>query len=178
MFRVAGSLLALTLVTFTAAVASPAKAPSPASGDAVRAEVQAFVKRYIDAANKADVSAMMEMFCRCDNVSSVTDGAITHGWEAIREDTDQFAGKQGTFRFALGTIDVEPLGAGYALAVAPLVVTVASPDDTLEANGALTLLLEREGGKWRILHEHMSGQEPDQDLGPGDDDQDPGMDGE
>ena len=181
MFRMVVLLLALVLVpsTFRAVPASAAAASSrSASPDAIRADIQAFVKRYIEAANRADATAMSEMFRRGSDVSSITDGVISRGWDAIREDDDQIAGKEGTYRFALGTIDVTPLGAAYALAVAPVVVTVAAGADSIQADGALTLVLEKRGGAWKILHEHMSGQEPeqDQDLDPGDGDQDPGPD--
>lgn len=189
MLRLVALLLCLILVSSTAraerarSAGGPGVATLAAASDrsnapgAGRAEVQAFVKGYLDAANRADVTAMMEMVSRRTDVSSITDGFITRGWEAIRQDNDQFAGKEGAFRFSLGTIDVTPLGSGYALAVAPVVVTVVAGEDTLQADSALTLVLEKTGGKWRILHEHMSGQEPeqDQDLGPGDDDSDPGI---
>lgn len=178
-------LLSLLLAAPGAARAAGGKAPPAPSGgrasttdDAARTQVQRFVEGYLDAANRADVSAMMEMFSRREDVSSVTDGVITRGWESIREDNDQFAGKEGQFRFSPGTIDVTPLGPGYALAVAPVVVTVVAGGDTLQADSALTLLLEKVEGKWKILHEHMSGQESedDQDLEPGDGDGDQGGD--
>ncbi|HEX7078278.1 MAG TPA: nuclear transport factor 2 family protein [Candidatus Eisenbacteria bacterium] len=192
MNRTAATLLLTILVASTAAhsgSAAPA-APAPAGktsttakaprgAEAARAEVQAFVKGYIDAANRADVTAMMEMVSRRPDVSSVTDGVITRGWESIREDNDQFAGKEGTYKFSLGSIDVTPLGPGFALAVAPVAVTVVTDQDTLQADSALSLVLEKSAGKWKIVHEHMSGQEPegDQDLDNGDGEGDPGPEG-
>lgn len=35
----------------------------------------------------------------------MNDGAITHGWNAIRAGTDQITGKEGLFRFDVATMD-------------------------------------------------------------------------
>jgi len=148
-----------------ALAAAGAVRPSAAAGhpDSSRAEVQQFVKSYVEAQNRADATAMMEMFIRKPAASSINEGRLMHGWEAIRDAADEMAGAEGSFKLALGTMEIASLGAGNALVVAPFTLTVGSDDGSTQIHGALTLVLEKAGGKWKIIHEHQSAQPPDED---------------
>ena len=127
----------------------------------VRAEVQAFVKSYAQTANAGDISGHMELYSREASLTSIDDGAILRGWDAIRTQADSVTGQEGSFHFALGSIDVTPLGAGYALAVAPFVATIATEEGTVERRGALTLILKKTSSGWLIVHDHTSTQPDD-----------------
>jgi uncharacterized protein (TIGR02246 family) len=144
-------LIALTSVALFATSAIGAQTPT-----SKRAEIQRFVRAYIDAHNKADATALMEALKRSADVTSVNDGQITRGWEGIRTQTDELTGREGSFKLAIGTMDVTALGASYALVVAPTTITVATPQGPVEARGAMTLLLERVPGSWKIINEHYS----------------------
>ena len=122
----------------------------------VRTEVLAFVRAFEYAANKADVAAVMEMYDRSPSLTSVTDGQIVRGWEAVREDANQVLGKEGYYKISMGSFDVIPLGATRAVAVGPLVVTIQTANGPLEAKQALTMVLEKRQGKWVIIHDHTS----------------------
>ena len=166
-------LCTMLLLTLSPIVASGAGTPAvtkptpAATTETTRTEVQAFVKGYIDAVNRADVTAMMEMFSREPGVTSVADGEIERGWDAIRTDADQIVGKEGSYKFSIGSIDVTPLGTSYALMVAPLTVKAPAPQDSAEAPGAMTLLVKKSGKTWLIVHEHWSSkpQEEEQQEG-------------
>jgi uncharacterized protein (TIGR02246 family) len=148
MFRVRLLALALTL-----GLVGCASQPSP---DVVRQEVQDFVRKYADAANKGDVTALMEMVSREQGVTSTSDGVISRGWEAIRAGNDAMVGKDGSYKFSIGSVDVRPLGASNALAVATMTATVAAEGQTAQQEGAMTLVLEKSKDGWKILHEHFS----------------------
>ena len=110
----------------------------------VRSEVQQSVKTYADALNRADVSGVLELYARVPNVTSVGDGDITRGWESIRTDTDSLlTGGSGRFSAALGSIDVTPLGAEYALAVAPYTLTVPTQRGPVQVRGAISFVWQR-----------------------------------
>src|SRR5436853_4549113 len=90
---------------------------------------QQFVKSYVRAMNHSDVGSMMKMFSKSSSVTSVGDGTISHGWHSIQTDAQQFVGREGTFRFVVGSVEVTPLGQSYVLAVAPLTVQTIGQDD-------------------------------------------------
>jgi uncharacterized protein (TIGR02246 family) len=121
-----------------------------------RAEIQRFVRAYVEAHNKADATALMEAVKRSPDVSSVNDGQITRGWEGIRTQTDELTGKEGSFKVSIGTMDVTPLGPSHALVVAPTTITVTTAQGPVEARGAVTLVLEKAAGSWKIINEHYS----------------------
>jgi ketosteroid isomerase-like protein len=141
-----------------------AAAPPAAGADALRADVQAFVKAYVDAQNKVDASAVMEMTSKRAGVASISMGDITRGWEAIRTDMDSMVGAEGQITMALGTIDVSPLGTGFALAFAPCTITMVSVHGRIQMHGAFTVVLEKAAGKWKVFHEHSSIQLPSEDA--------------
>lgn len=132
-------------------------AAAPLSPAETRTEVQAAVKAYADMLNRADVSAVLELYDRGPSVTSVGDGEITRGWESIRTEVDStLTGLQGAFSASLGSIDVTPLGSAHALAVAPYTITVTSSSGPLQMRGAMSLVLQRTDSKWVIVHEHSS----------------------
>ena len=136
-------------------------APAFGATDAMRSQVQEFVKTYVDAQNRVDASAQMEMVSKKSGVSAISMGEIRRGWEAIRADVDETVGSEGLFKISIGTIDVEALGPSFALAYAPCTMTFRTADGELQLRGAVTLVLDKSSGKWKVLHEHGSAQLPE-----------------
>lgn len=137
-------------------VAIPALAQTP---DTLSNEVQKFVRTFVEASNKADAKAVMEMYSRKPSVSSIDDGKITRGWEAIRSETNEIVGHEGRYKISLGSIEVTALGPTYTLAVAPYTMALVTEDGaTFQIRGAITLVLEKAAGKWQIIHDHTSSQ--------------------
>ena len=120
------------------------------------AEVREAVRAYFQALNEADPTAIMEMFSRNPEVTSSVEGEIIRGWEAIRIETDKIAGTGGERKWAPGTMEVLSLGAGHALVVIPVNITLTSGLGREDLAGATTLVLEKKAGHWKILHEHHS----------------------
>ena len=130
-----------------------AQQPSAAN---VRTEIQQAVRAYVDAINKADAATLVEMYSREAGVTSVGDGQITRGWDAIRSTADSIAGAEGKYKVATGSIDVTPLGSGYALALTSTILTVKSGDQEVQLRGAMTLVFKKIGAEWKIIHDHTS----------------------
>ena len=148
-------LLLVFVSMFSAFFAQPSAAQQPSD---VRAEVQAFVHQYIEAINRADGPGLMEMYARVPEVTSADNSDITHGWDAIRNDAASLA--QSHYRMTLDSVDVVPLGPGYALAVAQANYSFGTPQGALRVRGVLTLVLQKVGTAWKVLHDHSSSQNP------------------
>lgn len=134
-----------------------AQQPSAAT---VRTEILQAVRAYVDAINKADAATLVEIYSREAGVTSVGDGQITRGWDAIRSTADSIAGAEGKYKVATGSIDVVPLGPGYALALTSTILTVKSGDQEAQLRGAMTLVFKKLGGDWKIIHDHTSTVSP------------------
>ena len=134
----------------------------PAVAPLAAVSPQEFVRSYVKAMNRGDVAAMMKMFSKDAAVTSIGDGSITHGWGSIQADAQQFVGRRGTFKFTLESVEATPLGNGYSLVVAPFRAETVGQEDDVELPAAMTLILERSGTSWKVLHEHWSSK-PDDD---------------
>jgi uncharacterized protein (TIGR02246 family) len=148
----AGNVLILMAVVIGAMGAARAADSAPPA----REEIQRFVRAYIDANNGADPTAILDMVSRKPEVSMAEMGSINRGWDSIRAELDKLAGTQGTHTVSLGTMDITLLGPGYALVVASMSVDLAAGDNQAQLRGAMTLILEKSSGKWKVLHEHDS----------------------
>ncbi len=125
--------------------------------DGLVTEIRKVVHAYVDANNRADLGAMMEMFSRKGGVVSIGDGKIARGWDAIRSEANKLVAFRDRYKIFLGTVDVTFLGTGYALAVAPYTITLLIEESAnVRIRGALTLVLDNSSGTWKIMHEHSS----------------------
>ena len=145
------------IIAFVGALSSFAAASGVAQ-QADTAEVQAFVRQYVAAINRADGPGIMEMYAHVPEVTSADNIDITRGWDAIRRDVASLG--RDRVRMELGTVDVTPLGPGYALVVAEAGYTFGTPQGALRVRGVLTLVLQKSGNSWKVLHDHSSSQSP------------------
>jgi uncharacterized protein (TIGR02246 family) len=125
-----------------------------------RAEVQAFVQSYAEAANRGDAAAYASMYKESPDLVMIEDGQVKRGWAAVRDEANQALGAEGSYRISVGVIDVLPLGSVRALASFPFVLTLQTANGPQQMQGASTLVLEKAGGKWLIVHDHTSYQRP------------------
>ena len=121
-----------------------------------RDSVLTAVRAYVDAGNRVDIQAMIDAYSKSPSVSSAGMGEIRRGWDAIRAQADSLAGMEGLMRISLGAIDVTALGGSHALAVSSVVVRVETEDGPVQLRGAVSIVLERVAGTWKVLHDHVS----------------------
>jgi len=148
--------LAVALVGGILSTTPLAAQASPAS--AQRTEIQQVIKTYIDAHNRSDAATIAEMYSKQPGVTSVGDGQIMRGWDRIREAFDQLVGTEGKFKISTGSVDILPLGPGYALALTSYTLTLGSGAQETQQRGAMTLVLQKVQGEWKIIHDHTSTQ--------------------
>jgi ketosteroid isomerase-like protein len=117
------------------------------------------VKQFAEAAQK-DVNAMLAMYEQGPGTVSIGNGQIERGIEAIRKNVDaNLVSSLGRFKFDLGSIEVVPLGYGYALAVTPFVMTEnPSAAFSRQIKGVSTLVWKKTSEGWKVIHEHESYQ--------------------
>ena len=132
--------------------------PAAAQQQPDTADVQRFVRQYVGAINRADAPAIMEMYAHVPEVTSADNTDISRGWDAIRRDAAALA--HNRFRIELGRVDVVLLGSGYALVVAEASNTFGTPQGALRVRGVLTLVLQKTGNDWKVIHDHSSVQSP------------------
>jgi uncharacterized protein (TIGR02246 family) len=129
---------------------------------AVRDELNRAVQSYFEAANRSDTIAIMDAVLHDPRVTSVANGAITTGWEAIRDQVNRINAVPADIHVTLsGRSQQFLLSPSVALVVAPYTFTARTPERSVTLHAATTLVFEKSGGKWRIVHEHNSAMPPD-----------------
>lgn len=123
---------------------------------AVRGEIDAAVRAYVDAQNRGDVHDVMAMVSRRDGIISISDGQIQRGWQTIRNSNAQILGRDAGPNLAVGSVDVVVLSSTAAVAIAPFTFLVSSPHGSVRVPGASTIVFEKSGDRWFVVHEHTS----------------------
>ena len=148
----------LVAVALSLSACSPTPPPS-----LPQAEVQEFVKSVVAAFNDGDESKLMGLIQRDAAVSSIGSGRLYRGFDAIKTSSSEDVSALARVSVSLGAVDVTPLGADTALAVAPITVTAEGfpPDGgpkliSTEYPGALTVIVKRTPEGLRLIHEHHS----------------------
>ena len=131
----------------------------------LRSDVDGLVRRYVAAYNQLDAGAIAAMYSREPGITSVGDGEIVRGWDRLRERLEQVGeirSAGGTLSLSIGSLDVMPLGESHALAVTTYSVRVEVPQSaSREQRGAISFVLVKSDGEWRILHDHSSARRED-----------------
>ena len=127
----------------------------------VRAELSQTLQNYFEAANRSDTAALMDTVLHDPRVTSVANGQVTVGWDAIRDQVEQLNHVQARMQVTLdGPSQQFLIGPGVALVIAPYTFSVATPERQVTLHAATTLLLQKSGGRWKIFHEHNSALPP------------------
>ena len=147
---------------FAVALSLSSCAPTPAPALS-QGEVQDFVKAYVAAFNAGDDSKLMGLIQHDAAVSSIASGKLYRGWDAINTASSENISAFARVSVSLGAVEVTPLGADLALAVAPMVVNAEGfPADggpkltSTDYPGALTMIVKRTPDGLRLIHEHHS----------------------
>lgn len=119
-----------------------------------RAAITALLDRQIAAWNRGDLPSYMDGYARIPGLVFTSGGDIRHGWqEALSHYQARYAVDpkgMGTLTFEIESID--PVGRDGAVVLGHWELTNSGNP----GRGVFTLVLERRGEGWRIVHDHTS----------------------
>lgn len=127
-------------------------APRPADPTA---SIDTLLHRGAAAWNRGDLAGFMSDYVRDSTLSYVSGRSVLYGWQALYDRYERafFAPGQRRDSVAFSDLAVRPLDDELALATARFALLRG---DSVVASGPFTLVLERRGGRWLILHDHTS----------------------
>jgi ketosteroid isomerase-like protein len=141
-------------ITLLAACSTPRRAFS----DRDRADVVAVLDAQAAAWNRADLDGYMAGYLRSPDLVFTSGGKIRRGWD---ETFTKYKTKYGTDPATMGKLafeilDVRGVGADGAIVLGRWTLT-----DTPNAGaGIFSVVLERTGDGWRVVHDHTSVDAP------------------
>jgi ketosteroid isomerase-like protein len=137
-----------------AALAAACAAPKVSTGDPVR-EIPAALARSASDWNRGDLDGFMSDYAKDSTVSYVTGGHVQYGWQPLYDHYRATYFAPGKSRDSLSFVEVrvQPLTMDLAFATARFEL---HRGDSLVASGPFTLILQKRGDRWLILHDHTS----------------------
>src|SRR6201982_3539858 len=127
-------------------------APPPG---APQADIAALLSRSASDWNRGDLTGFMSDYAHDSLTSYVSAGHVVYGWQRLfdRYQTTYFAPRKSRDSLAFEEVRVRPLAPDLALCTARFKLLRAG---AVTASGPFTLILQKRGTRWQILHDHTS----------------------
>jgi ketosteroid isomerase-like protein len=136
--------------------ASACHAPAVPLGDPPR-DIAAMLERSAGDWNRGDLAGFMDDYSRDSLVGYVSGGHVQYGWQPMfdRYQANYFAPGKTRDSLTFEELRVRVMTPDFAYATARFKLLTRGTDSVV-ASGPFTLVLQRQGERWRILHDHTS----------------------
>jgi len=135
-------------------VALSCSAPRIPLGDPPK-EIAAMLQRSASDWNRGDLAGFMSDYAQDSLTSYMANGHVQYGWQALydRYQKNYFAPGKSRDSLSFDELHVRVLTPDFAYATARFKLTRG---DSVVASGPFTLVLQKQGDRWRILHDQTS----------------------
>ena len=118
-------------------------------------EIVAMLRRSASDWNRGDLAGFMSDYAQDSLTSYMSNGHVQYGWQALydRYQKNYFAPGKSRDSLSFDELRVRVLTPDFAYATARFKL---SRHDSTVASGPFTLVLQKQGDRWRILHDHTS----------------------
>ena len=118
-------------------------------------EIAAMLQRSAADWNHGDLAGFMSDYAKDSLTSYVSGSRVQYGWQPLydRYQANYFAPGKSRDSLSFDSLRVRALTPDLAYATARFKL---SRGDSVVASGPFTLVLQRQGDRWRILHDHTS----------------------
>jgi len=136
------------------AAATACAAPKMQLGNP-QAEIEAMLARSAADWNRGDLAGFMGDYAPDSLTSHVSSGHVQYGWRRLydRYQVTYFAPGKMRDSLTFEEVRVRPLTTDLALCTARFTL---HRGDSVTASGPFTLVLQKRGERWYILHDHTS----------------------
>ncbi len=122
-------------------------------------DIPLLLKTQAECWNRADIEGFMETYWKSEKLTFSAGGKTTRGWQATldRYKKSYPADKMGQLKFS--GLEVTPLGSEAALVLGKWHLELPGKAGKVTKGGNFSLVLQKLGGKWKIIHDHSSSLE-------------------
>jgi len=140
---------------------TPAKRPA-ATGDAAEARaVREAFDSLVDGIRRADADAVMKLYWNSPQlVLFNNNGSVTKTWEQAHSNRQSLYAKVKDVKLDVRDVRVKTLGPGAGLVTCLWEQAQTADGQPERATGRLTLVYQKVGADWKIVHAHTSPDHP------------------
>ncbi len=121
--------------------------------DSVATEIKELLTEQVGRWNAGDIGGFMEYYWKSDDLTFSSGGTTRRGWdETLRRYQQRYPTPERMGHTTFSELEVRPLGDTAALVLGRWQLE-REPDPI---GGNFTLVLEKQDGRWVIIHDHTS----------------------
>jgi uncharacterized protein (TIGR02246 family) len=146
----------------TTAPARTARRSAAAAADSAqsRAVREAF-DSLVDGIRRADAAAVMALYWNSPQLSLFNNnGTVTRSWEQVRSNRESLYSKVSDVKLDVRDVRVKTLGTAAAVVTCFWDQTQTANGQPEHATGRLTVVYQKVGADWKIVHTHTSPDHP------------------
>lgn len=115
----------------------------------------------VDGIRRADAAAVMALYWNSTQLSVFNNnGTVTRSWEQVRSNRESLYGKVSDVKLDVRDVRVKTLGPTAALVTCLWEQTQTAEGQSEHATGRLTVVYQKVGADWKIVHTHTSPDHP------------------
>jgi uncharacterized protein (TIGR02246 family) len=139
-----------------------AQKPAQSAADAVASRaVRAAFDTLVDGIRRADAGAVMKVYWDSPQLILFNNnGTVTKSWEQVRSNRESLYEKTRDVKLDVRDVRVKTLGPGAALVTCLWDQSQTADGQPEHAAGRLTLVFQKIGAEWKVVHAHTSPDRP------------------
>ena len=108
--------------------------------------------------NAGDLYGFLDDYWQSEDLTFSGPTGVTRGWEGVRDRylASYWAPEAARDSLRFESLEVRPLGPDHALTLGRYVLYRPEEEGRVTSSGFFSLVLERMGMEWRIVHDHTS----------------------
>ncbi|HEX8149217.1 MAG TPA: nuclear transport factor 2 family protein [Pyrinomonadaceae bacterium] len=136
-------------------------AQTPAEATQARA-VRAAFDSLVDGIRRADAAAVAKLYWNSPQLTVFNNnGTVTKSWEQARSNRESLYAKVSDVKLDVRDVRVKTLGASGAVVTCLWDQSQTADGQPEHATGRLTIVYQKVGAEWKIVHTHTSPDRPD-----------------
>jgi uncharacterized protein (TIGR02246 family) len=143
--------------------AAPARTRRPAAGDSAQARaVREAFDSLVDGIRRADAAAVAKLYWNSPQLTIFNNnGTVTKSWEQARSNRESLYAKVSDVKLDVRDVRVKTLGPSGAIVTCLWEQSQTAEGQPEHATGRLSIVYQKVGAEWKIVHTHTSPDRPD-----------------
>ena len=141
---------------------TPARRGRATAGEAAQARaVREAFDSLVDGIRRADAEAVTQLYWNSPQLLIFNNnGTVTRGWEQARSNRESLYAKVSDVKLDVRDVRVKTLGPSAAVATCLWEQSQTAGGQPERATGRLTIVYQKVGAEWKIVHTHTSPDKP------------------